>query len=119
MSILQTRPEMFHRMHSRTGPLLAKYDVQNCFRFVPCYWNDGECHDAVELIARSGVEIPIWLAGHHKNAGSWFKNVGYTRPSRSFLSDPAFLIFFAGIAMFLVRSYFTLKAKRKTVPKVE
>lgn len=48
------------------------------FRFVPCLWNNAGCHEVVEgMIADRSW--PNWMAGHHKNAGSWFKAAGFSR----------------------------------------
>ena len=50
-------------------------------RFVPCVWDNIKCHDIIEHMAAVD-DIPVWLAGHHKNAGSWFKAAGYTRATQ-------------------------------------
>ena len=67
-------------------------------RFVPCLWNNVQCHKLIETMAADG-SFPLWMAGHHKNAGSWFKAAHFSRSASWWQSPPL------GIALFLVLTY--------------
>ena len=78
-------------------------------RYVPCFWSDLRCHRRVEELHYKGTEVPVWLAGHHKNSGSWFKAVGYLRTESlysQFIDNTLIVVFLLALSMFLLERLF-------------